>query len=188
MPDLFCLYVITSPSGKQYIGVTTRKLSARISDHANDAVRSKGPARDRPLLRAYRKYGKEAMKARKLVVSKDFGYLCLLERSAIEVFGTLVPNGYNATDGGQNSFRHTDETKEKIAAVSRRTWLRTKVKRSEKSRSRMQDPEYREKCMRKLRDPGVRARQGESMKKVWTDPEYRARLSEAIKVGRAKSA
>ena len=191
MPNRFCLYVVTSPSGKQYIGVTTRRLSERMGDHANDAIRSRGPARDRPLLRAYRKYGRDAMETRELVVSDDFDYLCVLECEAIKVFCTLVPDGYNATDGGQNSFRHTAETKEKISAASTALWKNNKIYRDKmcrQAKERMLDPEHKKRCTIRLRDPQVRRRQGISMRKRWTDPVYRDRLSKAIKAGKAKNA
>jgi len=88
MDRVSCLYRITSPSGKSYIGVTHR-IARRLVEHrcAKSLIGS-----------ALRKYGDEC-KVEVLVVGPP-DYILGLEHSAIEIFGALAPNGYNIAMGG----------------------------------------------------------------------------------------
>lgn len=87
------LYKLDFASGKSYIGVTTRKLEKRIRCHQYDA--SKGSV----LLahRAWRKYGEPTVVILAVVENH---MLMDAEMRAIVAFGTMKPNGYNLTPGG----------------------------------------------------------------------------------------
>lgn len=69
------------------------------------------------------------------------------------------------------------ETREKI----RKGRLPTKEQRSEDARVRMlalwQDPIWKERMLIVLKDPEVRRKTSESVKRVWADPAYRKRLT-----------
>lgn len=92
-----CIYIITNKlNGKQYIGKTDYKdVSIRWEQHKNDYKKFK----DRPLYKAFSKYGIENF---------DFSVLCddlygddlsLKEMEMINLYDTYK-HGYNATLGG----------------------------------------------------------------------------------------
>jgi group I intron endonuclease len=103
-----CLYQFSFPNGKQYLGITIQSFKTRIQAHFRAA--RKGD--ENLLYRAIRKYGKEAISIKVLVIANDWKYLCELERNAIKSFGTKHPNGYNMTGGGEGAFDPTDELRE----------------------------------------------------------------------------
>ena len=94
-----CLYMLTSPSGNRYIGITKFTAEKRFKDH----VYSAGCARRRntPLSNAIRKYGEDTFGINTLVVADDWAYLQELERRAVKAYDTISPNGYNLTAGGE---------------------------------------------------------------------------------------
>lgn len=144
------LYRITSPSGKVYIGITSRTAEDRFKEHVRNA---RGKAKGL-LYRAIRKYGADQMIVETLGASEDWGELCAMERSAIAFFGTKAPKGMNATDGGDGvlGYKPTPDVLAKVSAASMRAW---------------KNPEYREK-------------QSEDFKRRWDDPEFRAMMAEKL--------
>ncbi len=110
-----CMYRITFPSGKAYIGITSETAEERFREHAYNATR----AVDRGLYRAIRKYGKDSARLETLVIASDWKYLCELERRSIAAFKTKGPHGYNMTDGGEGAlgYRHTPESLIKMGAI-----------------------------------------------------------------------
>lgn len=92
MNGMGIIYMLTSPSGKSYIGQTIKTLQCRISGHA----RSKGcPA----LAASIAQYGIKAFKTEVLVVVENH-LLDEYEVKFIEAYQTRVPRGYNITPGG----------------------------------------------------------------------------------------
>jgi group I intron endonuclease len=141
------LYRITSPSGKDYIGITSRTAEERFKDHVANAGR-KSP--DGLLIRAIRKYGADRMVVETLAVSDDWDALCAMEQEAIAIFGTRAPRGMNATDGGDGVLGYDPpaEVRSKVGAASRRVW----------------------------QDKGYREKQSDDFKRRWADPEFRAMM------------
>lgn len=109
-----CLYQLTFPNGKSYIGITTESLIKRIGRHINSAKNGA----DLLLSRAIKKYGK-SFEQKILVVANDWSYLCELEKKAIIAYNTFRPNGYNLTKGGEGGYGliHTEESKKKMSLV-----------------------------------------------------------------------
>lgn len=145
------LYMLTFPSGKIYIGVTTGTVKNRIVRHV-----SHSKSRDYAVHRAIRKYGREGIVARTLAVgSRD--YILDLEQRAIAAFGTLVPTGYNQSLGGDGVRvpTFTAEHRVKLASAKRgkpgnnpngtRHTLETRKKISEANRGRPVSAETRKK-------------------------------------------
>jgi len=98
-----CLYSLTFPNGKRYIGITAGALSRRLSLHKSHAKTGRVGA----VYNAIRKYGAAGFVAETLVVAADWEYLCDLEKKAIAAFGTLAPCGYNLTAGGEGFLGQT---------------------------------------------------------------------------------
>lgn len=108
------MYRLTSPSGKQYIGVTSHPIAYRLKQHsyAKTAIGS-----------AVRKYGLDSIVCEVLVAGTE-DYIYSLEDVAINTFKTRFPAGYNVCEGGMrgpswSGKTHTMETKEKMSAATR---------------------------------------------------------------------
>lgn len=110
-----CLYSLTFPNGKKYIGITSGALSRRLSLHKSHAKTGRAGA----VYNAIRKYGATGFMAEKLVVASDWEYLCTLEQKAIAAFNTLAPHGYNLTAGGEGFLgnTYTDEQRARMSEV-----------------------------------------------------------------------
>lgn len=91
-----CLYMITAPSGRSYIGYSSRDASSRFSEHVSNSNSSRSSS---ILHSSIKKYGAEKMTVRTLVIGSD-EYCFDMEDSAIKAFGTMMPNGYNMIAGG----------------------------------------------------------------------------------------
>lgn len=160
-----CLYRLTSPSGKSYIGVTMKTAEQRFKQHIRDA-RS---LRTRRLIgRAIERYKPENFTVETLVVSDSLVYLQELEVRAIAVFKTLWPKGgYNGCAGGNGAIAITKEAERR---------------RIEKMRKTMETPAYKE-TQRRVQaivwTEGRRKARAAETKALWKDSDYRNRLREA---------
>ena len=109
-----CLYKITSPSGKSYIGITTKTAEERWKVHL---MRVK-EGRNHAIQNAIRKYGEDNFSIKTLLYSNDWEYLQEMEKKCIVSYGTKSPSGYNLTDGGEGVVgRHiTDEIRDNMSS------------------------------------------------------------------------
>lgn len=119
------LYRLDFPSGKSYIGITMGSVESRFRAHVLESTKRKGWA----VHRAIAKYGVEAVKVVTLAISDSWGYLQLVEKNAIRVFGTFGEGGYNMTAGGDGTQGHVVSEEER-------------AKRSARSRGRKMPPEH----------------------------------------------
>ena len=112
------IYKYTSPSGKCYIGQTTRP-NLRMNEHVNSAIHG-SPL---PFHRAIRKYGIGLFDYTVLctvnATSKE-ERRCLLDEAEvyyIKKFNSKVPFGYNVADGGEGNLgiKHSKKTKVKMS-------------------------------------------------------------------------
>lgn len=109
------LYRLTSPTGRQYIGVTRKPLELRVVQHIyHHSVVGE----------ALRKYGVKNFKIEVLVIG-DEDYIYKLEEKAIERFDTMIPQGYNLKGGGQRGCRYTKESRQKMSEAAKRSCLET---------------------------------------------------------------
>lgn len=103
------IYIFTSPSGKSYIGQTSRPIQKRFKEHQ---LESSGCV---AIYNAIKKYGWENFE-------KDY-YECpdedlnKHEELMVEVLGTLSPDGYNLREGGGSNGKMSEETKQKMSEV-----------------------------------------------------------------------
>lgn len=102
------IYKYTSPSGKSYIGQTTKTLAARAGKNGEGYVRCSA------FYKAITKYGFEEMKVQILENFEEEDLDMLIDKLNtaetyyIEFFDTIVPNGYNIRSGGENSIFSAD--------------------------------------------------------------------------------
>jgi group I intron endonuclease len=106
-----CLYALTFPNGKQYIGITSGTLRRRVNLHRSHA----NTGRPGAVYNAIRKYGTRGFDAKVLVIASDWDYLCNLEQKAIAAFGTMAPGGFNLTLGGEGRQGYTYSEAERVA-------------------------------------------------------------------------
>ncbi len=91
-----CVYKLTFPSGREYVGITRHSVATRIKSHVKNAS-----SRSRMLVgRALNKYWPDVNHV-VLHKSDDWTVLQQLEREEIKHHDTLHPNGYNFTGGGE---------------------------------------------------------------------------------------
>jgi group I intron endonuclease len=135
------IYKITNTVSKKcYIGESKEKdIETRWKGHKYAISRGEGcPA----LQNAVIKHGWDAFTFEVLIICFDedrFRY----EKEYIKKYNSMVPNGYNLTEGGQTSGntgqKHTEETKKKISAWSKEYHkdLKVKERKSKQMKERM---------------------------------------------------
>jgi len=130
--NTFCVYKHTSPNGKAYIGQT--------KNYNNRSIKHKNPNSGcRAFASAIKKYGWDNFLHEILEDNLTLEEANVYENLYIVDHGTLAPNGYNLTTGGDNKkfceesinkakktraskepYRHTLEAKLKIGEASKR--------------------------------------------------------------------
>ena len=106
-----CLYKLTSPSGKVYFGLA-ENFEKRMKGHAKAARLGK----DTAVCHAIRKHGWGEFK-KEIVAYGNKNYIANLEIKAISHFGTLVPNGYNMSLGGELSPMKSRCVRDKVSGI-----------------------------------------------------------------------
>lgn len=159
------LYMVKSPTGKKYVGITSSSVGRRWRKHVTTALGPDPEGRGCPALnRAIKKYGSENFTVSTLVEA-GWDYLVDLEQKAIDGFGTKAPNGYNLSDGGvaNGGWTASDETRRRmsLSAKKRRHSEETKKKIGESLRGRSRPEHSRIMAGRK------RPSHAEFMRKLW---------------------
>ncbi len=120
---MFEVYLHTSPSGKAYVGMTSRGMRHRWNLHVH-AARKGGRS---VFHRAIRKYGPEAFTHEVLERMTTEAGALQAERLWVARLGTFGPRGYNRSAGGEGApgtqarrgHTHSAETRAKISASNR---------------------------------------------------------------------
>lgn len=137
-----CLYLLTFGSSKRYVGITEASLPVRLAAHRKEVGRSR---RKCAVHRAWKTHGEPVSRVLALASGK---YLLDLERLAVKAYGTLSPDGYNMTPGGDMSCSMTPEIKARISAALKGKKLppetRAKMSAAQKKRAPITE-EVREK-------------------------------------------
>lgn len=113
----YCVYKHTSPSGKNYIGITSMKPPEKR--WAN----GRGYSHNAHFTNAINKYGWDnfAHEIIKDGLTKEEAES--LERELIEKYRTFDTNdGYNATSGGEVGKQHTEETRKNQSELAKKLW------------------------------------------------------------------
>lgn len=177
-----CVYCLKSPSGKLYIGITSKTLAARWRQHRYNAakeLKSKAATECRALYNAIRKYGAEAFTLTTLATSGDWDELCQLEKLLIAEHAARWPSGYNLTEGGDG-------------ALGSKPSVQARRKMSVAQKKRLVDPVQRARTLRNLRDavqaavvahramsPSERKEHGVKVQAAHKDPAVRAKHRQA---------
>lgn len=91
------IYIITcAVNGKKYVGYSRKTAEQRFQAHLNSARWKKPGA----IYDAIRCYGSAAFSVEKHCDCADHKEACKRERELISAMGTMLPNGYNMTAGG----------------------------------------------------------------------------------------
>lgn len=104
------LYKLDFANGKSYIGITTKGAETRFVQHRKSSVKGSNLA----VHHAWRKHGEPKLVVLAVVEDAD---LPATEIRAIKAFNTLVPNGYNVTEGGQTSPLLSPSVAAKVSAA-----------------------------------------------------------------------
>ena len=110
------IYSITSPNGKSYIG-QTMDFENRMKRHQDRTSRCVA------ISSAIGKYGWDNMEVELLHENVPIDDLNWLERHCIWIYGTMSPDGYNLTDGGEGGIQ-SEESRAKQGATQREKALR----------------------------------------------------------------
>jgi hypothetical protein len=109
------LYKLDFSSGKSYIGITECSAEKRFLQHQKSAT----AGLRFPVYEAWRKYGAPKLSTLAILESYDLG---ATEIRAIKAFGTLAPNGYNISEGGERSPMHHPDAKKKVSEKMLKLW------------------------------------------------------------------
>ena len=155
-PNACGIYIVTNVrNGKQYIGKTEQTFGRRKSSHL------KAEGRCTHFYNAIHKHGTDAFVWDFFAVPHTDDALDELEIRLIALMGTLTPNGYNLTTGGQGG-KITEITRARMSAGAKKSQGRQEVK---------------DKRAATFALPDVRARHSEGVRNAWARPGERERRS-----------
>ena len=108
------IYILTSPSGKQYVGRDVN-LPKRAKKHLIG-----NSSECRAIYDAIKKYGADTFSV-EIIRYPGISHEALnaVERWKIKQLQTLAPKGYNLTDGGDSS-KPSEETRQKLSKKTRK--------------------------------------------------------------------
>lgn len=108
------VYILTSPSGKQYVGITSVSFKRRLFEHKNNSIKGT----KNKLYEAIRKYGFDNFNVDMYELPNNWEIMCEVEKTLIKELDTFN-NGYNLTLGGEGSYGYkpTKETIEKLKHI-----------------------------------------------------------------------
>lgn len=187
-----CIYKITSPTGRVYIGKTVC-FSERMRHYSKATIKTQ-----RLLYHSFLKYGVEIHAVEILEECQKDEELLVLEKLYIEKYNTYQINnkkGMNLTLGGEGSckypsgFRNSPEVKTRNRELQkvREASPNAKAMRSEWGKKWRSDPKVRDKLrarQKARRDLAeVKVKMAEYSKAKWsTDMEYRTKVKEQRRI------
>lgn len=186
-----CLYKLTSPSGKSYIGISHYGLEKRWAKHVEHALGKRDAG---ALYGALRKYGTDAFIKEVLAEEDDWDKLCQMEIEAIKSYNTMSPNGYNITAGGEGTVgrKISDQERKNISIAQkkrfqdpeqRRKSIENLAKGREIRKAKCDKIRIEKKIARELylKSPEYKIKHSEATKKAMANPEIKAKMSALAK-------
>lgn len=132
-------------SGKGYVGKTCCTVRRRWQGHVQRSGKQ-----NLAVAHAIAKHGEDAWLHSVLQECDTNEQACEAERAWIAELGTMAPDGYNLTSGGEGApgWKATDETRRKMSEKKRGVPKTEEHKRkiSESNRGKKHGPEWAEKC------------------------------------------
>lgn len=185
-------YVILNlVNGKKYVGVTAGTVEKRWAQHLYCAAKG----RKWPIYSAIRKYGLTKFQIEEVAEAYSKEEAARLERALIAKHGSMVPNGYNQTIGGEfaHGGSYSLESRKKMSVSGKQRYINRPQDRemlAEFRRNRPWSEESKKKASishtGKKNSPEHRA----AIAKALSDPEVRIKISQgvrrAMKEGRAQ--
>ena len=114
------IYRITSPSGKFYIGQTTKNIEIRWGKHVSKAKNNNGKPECRLLNNSIRKYGSQNFLKEILCECPNEDLNELEQIFIVFLSSHYTQGGYNISWGGSHIIdSHSEETKDKMSDVKR---------------------------------------------------------------------
>lgn len=171
---------MTSPSGKKYIGVSTKGLEQRMKWHRDNTSRKQTSY---AIHKAIKKYGFDNFSVEQ-IASGTVAECLRLEMDLIRAEQTRYPHGYNLTDGGEGcrGMVVSDETRQKlrVAITGKKPSAETIEKRRIANTGKKRSADF---CARmgdlhrgKIVSPESLARMTAASRRRAADPVERARL------------
>lgn len=152
---MYLVYLYTFPNGKFYCGITSRSIEERAGAQGQNY---KNCPR---VYRAIQKYGWSNIEKEILASGLSHDEACELEQQLIaDCQLTDEQFGYNLAAGGVSGAKHNQESKDKIAIITKKNWERedSPYRRPETIQKR------RESLLRIAHDPEINARKSKIMK------------------------
>lgn len=118
-PMKFQAYLITClVNGKRYVGITSRGLNRRWSEHLYDGRSARTTM---AISRAISKHGSSNFTIQAVCSARSWRDICAAEAILIRQYGCRLPEGYNLSEGGEGPFgcKRSAESVERIAAKHR---------------------------------------------------------------------
>ena len=157
------LYKLVFASGKAYIGQTIRTMNVRIAQHRQSARNGSLL----PVHCAWRKHGEPVVSV--VAEFETQAELHAAEKASIIAVGTLAPNGYNVSYGGDTAPSTNPDVAAKISQKAKGRKYKDTTAWSDASTEKWKSDEYRKKV-------------SERLKAVWTDERKAAKSAQAKKV------
>lgn len=172
-----CLYRLTFPNGKAYIGITGRTAATRFAEHVtySRVGKNKGAVH-----LAIVKYGAANVIVETLAEESNWTRLQELEVQAVAAHNTRPPHGYNLTRGGDGVVGFDENTRAKMGAanIGRHASNETRAKLSVAGKGRKRSETTRAK-MRKPKSDAHRSNMSAAQKGHAVSAEARAKMSVA---------
>jgi group I intron endonuclease len=189
-------------NGKEYIGLSTRPLKDRWSQHIRESNKKDSWEWNTPLGNAIKKYGKENFEVFVLVECESIEQMkqkeihLIFERKSLTKYG-----GYNLTEGGDGrlGYKHSEETKIKIGEGNKgkKYTEETLKKMSEAAKKRsigkigpMVGKKHTEQARQKIissligrfQSEETRKKRSDSMKKFFSEKKQSQKLDNGIQI------
>lgn len=105
----YCVYIHTTPSGKVYIGITSKPVEKRW-------LNGRGYRRNEHFWNAIQKYGWDNIEHTVLASGLSKEEASEVEKMYISLFRSHeIKHGYNLTEGGETGIVHTMESRRKLS-------------------------------------------------------------------------
>lgn len=113
---MYCVYIHTSPNGKRYVGITSKKPEIRWKN-------GKGYSHNKHFTNAINKYGWDNFKHEIFAKNLTEEEAQKIEKELIEKYNTFDSDyGYNQTTGGEIGKQHTEENRRKQSELAKKLW------------------------------------------------------------------